>query len=97
MSRYECVEDRVVKNADRSFIICQVVPSRFVVIVENKFASSSDDSLRGLCHSKTINFVESWAIKCLNRGKCPHIPHTEHTRNIGRYNLVGAWHPFYAH
>jgi hypothetical protein len=33
----------------------------------------------------------------LNRGECPHIPHTKHARNIGRYNLVGAWHPFDAH
>lgn len=97
MSRDESIENRIVKNADASFVVSQVMARWLVIIVKYKLTTTGYDSFWRLCNCKTVDLVQSWTIKSLDRCKSARIPDSKHTRNIRGYDLIRSWHPFNAY
>lgn len=96
MGSDEGVKYWVVQDADTSFVVSQVMPSRLIVVVKDKSAAACDDTLGWLSDRHTVNLIQ-WAVEGLNCREGAHIPYAEHTRDIARDDLVGAGHPLHTY
>ena len=93
MSSYESVEHWVVKYTAAGLVVSKMMISRLIIVVELHTSTSSNNTFRRLGNGEAVNFIQ-WAVKGLYRSKSTDIPDSEHTRDIGRNNLVGSLHPF---
>ena len=95
MTSDPCVKDRIIKHTATGPVICQVVISRFVVVIEFHASSTSYNSLGRLCDGKAVDFIER-AIEGLNRSERSSIPDSKHARDVSRNDLMSAFHPLYS-
>lgn len=93
MSSNKSVEHWVVKDTAAGLVVSKMMISRLIVVVELHTSTSSNNTFRRLGDGEAVNFIQ-WAVKGLYRSKSTDIPDSEHTRDIGRNNLVGSLHPF---
>ena len=70
-----------------------MIISRFIIIKEHKFFSSTYDSFRRTSNNKTIN-ISKWASKLLNSRKVSHIPNPNNTWHISWDDLFCSFEVF---
>ena len=86
-------EHWIVQNIERCLLVSQVVCGRLIIVVENKFTASCNDSLWRTRDRKAVNFVK-WAVESLNCSEGSHVPNSEHTGDVCRNHLVSSLQPF---
>ena len=91
----ESIEDIIIEYTEARLVICQMVVSRFIVVIEHQSATSCNDPLRRLSDRQAINLVQI-AVESLHSGERTDIPHPDHARDIRWDNLVRAWDPLNA-
>lgn len=77
----KCIENRIVEQADASFVIREIMSGWLVVVVEHKASAASYDPLWRLCYRHTLYLVQG-TVKRLHRRERPDIPNPESTGNI---------------
>jgi hypothetical protein len=88
----ESIEDRVVKNAQTRLVVCEIMASRLVVIVEHQATAACNDALGRLRYCQTVDLVE-WAIERLYGRESSNVPHFEHAADVSGDDLIRSRKP----
>jgi len=81
MRRHEGVEGRVVQYAEAGLVICQMVVSRLIIVIEDQATTSRNNSLRGIGHCEATDLIQG-AVEGLHGCEGTDVPDAEHTGDI---------------
>lgn len=81
MRRHEGVEGRVVQYAEAGLVICQMVVSRLIIVIEDQATTSRNNSLGGIGHREATDLIQR-AVEGLYCRKGTDVPDAEHTGDI---------------